>query len=265
MKRQVRSVIHRLVARGSTSLPALAPQTRVAHRRLRMVFPPAFPERTAGLFAIMRYLAADNVSGDVVECGVGRGVSFYVIGCFMAKLEHPGRLFGFDSFKGFPLPSAHDASARNASKGEWADTSPEHVRGHFIEGGIDDFFQARCRLIPGFFEETLTGTLPFSGISLLHLDVDLYESYRITGEVLGPLVAPNGIVLFDEYNQPSWPGATKAVDEMLEKGTRVLLYSRLMNKYLGLEAALWNRPTPALEELRSALQLERAAARPANA
>ena len=48
---------------------------------------------------------------------------------------------------------------------------------------------------------------------MLHLDVDLYESYWVALRRLWPHVIPGGIVTFDEYRQPAWPGATLAVDE----------------------------------------------------
>jgi O-methyltransferase len=259
IKRQVRSVLRRLVGENSAALPPLAPETRRAYRRLRMVFPPAFPERTAGLFALIRYLVDEGVEGDVVECGVGRGVSFFLLGSFMAKLQHRGLLFGFDSFQGFPTPSPLDASPRNPQGGEWAETSPEHVKAHFADAGLNDFFEERCRLIRGFFEQTLTGELPFTEISMLHLDVDLYESYRTSGSVLEPLVAGKGVVLVDEFNDPAWPGATKAVLEILRESTRTLFYSRLMNKHIAIEHSLWEEPTIPFLKLRADLQLAPAA------
>lgn len=255
MRRRIRSVLRHLVGDKSAELPPLAPETRRAYRRLRMVFPPAFPERTAGLCALIRYLVDERVNGDVVECGVGRGVSFFLLGSFMSKLQHQGRLFGFDSFQGFPVPSPLDASPRNPQGGEWAETSPEHVKAHFTDAGLNDFFEQRCRLIPGFFERTLAGELPFSQISLLHLDVDLYESYRTSGSTLEPLVAENGVVLVDEFNDPAWPGATKAVLEILSDSNRRLFHSRLMNKHLAVEQSLWDKPTTPFLKLSADLQL----------
>lgn len=226
------------------------------HRSLRMVFPPPFPERTAGFFTIARYLADENVAGDIVECGVGRGVSFFLIGYFMSRLGVSGRLFGFDSFAGFPAPSQYDQSSRNPRLGEWGDTSPEHVRQHFVEAGLTDFFDTRCRLVPGFFEQTLTGTLEFSEVAFLHLDVDLYDSYRVSGNILEPLVTRRGLVLFDEYDQPSWPGATKAVREILTKSDRILFYSKLMKKHIAIDSRHWAGSSPAVVRLGADLQLE---------
>ena len=52
----------------------------------------------------------------------------------------------------------------------------------------------------------------------MHLDVDLYQSYKLCLERLFPLVNSGGIILFDEYNEETlmkFPGSKKAVDEYL--------------------------------------------------
>jgi predicted O-methyltransferase YrrM len=69
-------------------------------------------------------------------------------------------------------------------------------------------------LIIGFLGQSLPeyrGLL--APISLLHLDVDLYDSYKVALENLWEAVSPGGIVIFDEYRHPKWPGATIAIDD----------------------------------------------------
>jgi hypothetical protein len=58
-------------------------------------------------------------------------------------------------------------------------------------------------------------TLPkYEGrIALLHLDCDLYESYKTALTHLYEKVAPGGVVMFDEYDDSRWPGAKIAIDE----------------------------------------------------
>ena len=52
-------------------------------------------------------------------------------------------------------------------------------------------------------------------ISLLHLDVDLYEPTKAALAALYPLVVRGGLVVFDEYALPPWEGETVAADEFL--------------------------------------------------
>src|SRR3989344_5450284 len=63
--------------------------------------------------------SVSGVDGDVVECGVGKGVSTQIL-VLLLNNENKGRKFwGFDSFEGFPEPTKEDASYRNPKKGEW--------------------------------------------------------------------------------------------------------------------------------------------------
>ena len=50
-------------------------------------------------------------------------------------------------------------------------------------------------------------------ISLLHLDLDLYEPTKVALEYLYPKVVPGGIVLLDEYAMEGFPGESEAVEE----------------------------------------------------
>ena len=50
-------------------------------------------------------------------------------------------------------------------------------------------------------------------ISLLHLDVDLYEPTLAALKAFYPLVVPGGLVVFDEYGLVEWPGESKAAEE----------------------------------------------------
>ena len=66
-----------------------------------------------------------------------------------------------------------------------------------------------CRLtVPKYVTEN-----PGLRISLLHLDLDLYEPTLVALKYLYPLVVPGGVVIFDEYGMVGFPGETKAIDE----------------------------------------------------
>lgn len=160
------------------------------------------------------YERIQQVPGDVVECGVGRGGSLFLLAYLMrANVHHHARtLWGVDSFQGFPEPTPEDASPRNPKEGEWYVTQ-EAVIALLEESGIDREAMGRgIRLIPGFFKESLK-QFPDRPIALLHLDADLYQSYRDALTALFPKIVRGGVVLFDEYRSVNFPGATKAVDE----------------------------------------------------
>ncbi len=160
--------------------------------------------------------AVSDVEGDVVECGVGWGRSLLDLS-ILVRLEERGRqVWGFDSFEGFPEPSPEDRSSRNVQKGEWK-TEIESVIEMMKSSGLDgEFVDYRITLVKGFFDRSLA---KYTGerIALLHVDVDLYQSYRDVLTAMYPKVASGGVVLFDEYlntmDTEKFPGAHAAITE----------------------------------------------------
>lgn len=166
-----------------------------------------------GLAAL--YTRVRSVPGAVVECGVGRGRTFLYFAYLIHAEGGTRELWGFDSFEGFPEPTDADQSARAPKAGEWSGISPGDIQTILKTAGISsDFIAKSVHLIPGFFEKSLA-RYSNQPIAFLHIDADLYDSYREVLAALVPFVSSGGIVLFDEYGEKAWPGATKAVDEFL--------------------------------------------------
>ena len=69
----------------------------------------------------------------------------------------------------------------------------------------------------GFFPDSFNGFN--EKISFLHLDVDLYNSYKNCLDFFYPLLVNGGIITFDEYDNTKWTGAKVAIDEFLKKKT----------------------------------------------
>lgn len=205
---------------------------RTIYRGLSNYYPARYVEKTIGLFQIFRYLKNNNIQGDIVECGVGRGVSIFKMGKISTILEMNKNIYGYDSFEGFPEPNIKDSSFRNPKKGDWSDTSKKHVEEHFSESQIlKDFFIKNVFLVEGFFDKSL----PISNhkeISFLHLDCDLYDSYKTCLKELYNKVTKGGIILIDEYKHPKWPGATKAIDEFGQTNDLNIVFSKLLDRYL---------------------------------
>jgi len=171
-----------------------------------------------------------NVEGDIVECGVSIGHGALL---FMLLSEYIGverTYYGFDSFEGFTDPVAKDENPPIAGKNFFA-SPPETVLRVLRDGSITDSrINDRVRLVKGFFDMTLP---TYEGkIALLHLDGDLYDSYKISLENLYDKVAPGGIIMFDEYHDKRWPGATRAIDEFFaDKSEQIVPHEKCTWKY----------------------------------
>ena len=166
------------------------------------------------------YLAANNVEGDVIECGVGNGqtLSYILFNLTYNKKHFHRRYIGFDSFEGFPEPSNEDNSSRNPKKGEWNHTNEEFVISNLNDLGFKDKNYRKVNFIKGFYEKTFQQEKnKVIKISLLHIDCDLYSSTKISLETWFDKVEKNGIIVFDEYlnSATEFPGAVKAIDDFL--------------------------------------------------
>ena len=166
-----------------------------------------------------------DVKGSVVECGVNQGYGVMSWCKFSAILEPVNltrRVYGFDTFEGFPSLSAKDRSSQSEHVKEGdlaADTEAELLQlakvfdstrflGHIpklslIKGDATE-------TIPKFIDEH-----PHVVISLLFMDFDLYEPTRVALEHFLPRMPRGAVVAFDELDNPLWPGETQAMLEFL--------------------------------------------------
>ncbi len=186
--------------------------------------------RIYGLIRLLEELR--DVPGDVVECGVGYGKSLTTLVFGVAVLRLERTVYGFDSFAGFPEASAQDLGPRVPAVGVptgWTKTAVELIRTIFRtdesrEDSLLREHQVGVELVSGFFADTLTARLP-EKIAFLHVDCDLYESTRAVLEECLPRMSPGGVVVFDEYRDRNWPGATIAIDEVCRaRGMRVAYF-----------------------------------------
>jgi hypothetical protein len=167
-----------------------------------------------------------HVSGDVAECGVFRGRTLLALALYLRQNRSIKRVVGFDSFAGFD-----DSIKMDIGMGG-ADTDENRKVGGFSNTSLE-LVLSRARLLAltnielaeGFFCTTLPKYCD-RRFSFVHLDCDTYSSYKECLTFFYPRIPPGGVVLFDEYNDPPWPGCNQAIDEFLcdkpEKPIRVV-------------------------------------------
>ena len=167
------------------------------------------------------------VKGSVVECGVHHGFGVMTWAKLSAILEPANltrRIYGFDTFQGFPKLSPKDRSAAS-----------EHVKaGDLLADSHDEILELaaindstrflghipKVNLIKGDAGQTIPAFVrdtPHLLVSLLYLDFDLYEPTRVALEHFLPRMPKGAIVAFDELDNPLWPGETAAALEVMER------------------------------------------------
>jgi SAM-dependent methyltransferase len=171
-----------------------------------------------------------NVHGSILEFGVYMGSGLFTFASFSTMLEpynYQRRVIGFDTFTGFP-----DYSQADLATGDRPDTLREGGFGvatdqyEQLREAIDIFdlnrplgHVAKLELVRGDVRQSIPDYLehnPHLLISLLYLDLDLYEPTKLVLELLYDRLVPGGIVAFDEINNPRWPGETRAYLEFFK-------------------------------------------------
>ena len=90
---------------------------------------------------------------------------------------------------------------------------------NYVENLLKGFkLTDKVKIFKGNFEDTLS-SVKDKNFSFVHLDCDLYSSYKTCLEFFYPRISKGGVILIDEYNDPSWPGCNKAVDEFIQNNS----------------------------------------------
>jgi len=164
-----------------------------------------------------------NVTGSIVECGVLHGgglMTFAQLSSIFEHLNHERKIIGFDTFTGF------------ANDGTIHDDKDYAKKGYLSADSYDDLIESsrlydlnrtlshipKVEIIRGDILETVPDYLqknPHTIVSLLFLDVDLYEPTKICLEHFVPRMPKGSIIVFDEINNKSWSGETTALIEQL--------------------------------------------------
>jgi hypothetical protein len=159
-----------------------------------------------------------DVPGDIVECGVFKGVGL-MYWLKLLQIYSPTsrkRVVGFDTFAPF-AGAMRDYEARSAQalldEAGFAGTTPERIAGYAADMGLGD----KVDLVAGDIAETAPRYVAENGgfrISLLHLDIDTYDAVTAALTALYDCITPGGLVICDEYAYRGW-GESDAVDEFL--------------------------------------------------
>uniref|UniRef100_UPI004048BAF1 class I SAM-dependent methyltransferase n=1 Tax=Yoonia sp. TaxID=2212373 RepID=UPI004048BAF1 len=166
-----------------------------------------------------------DTTGVVVECGVFNGAGLFTwaqLSNIYEPTNYTRKIIGFDTFSGFP------AVNENVDNAGVLASRPGDLRGSSLDElllSVEKNSHERhlshiqnIELVQGDFMKTADAYLaaqPQTIVSLLYLDFDLYEPTKKALEVFLPRMPKGAIVAFDEINCNSFPGETKAFDEVM--------------------------------------------------
>jgi len=177
----------------------------------------AEPRRFSKLISHLEFFnQTSSLRGEIVELGIFKGNSLFRWIKFRDLLENTfsRKIIAFDIFSDFPETDFEEDKIQ---------------RKKFIEeteGGVGISFEElnhilktqqlnhNLDIVKGNILKTLPEYLrnnPQLKISLLHIDVDLYEATNLAIELLFSHVVNGGIIILDDYG--SFSGANKAIDD----------------------------------------------------
>ena len=155
---------------------------------------------------------SNYLSGNLAEVGVYRGGSAEIIA--NAKFSEK-KLYLFDTFDGMPQVHENDNFCK---QGDFGETSYEQVK-----NGLRHF--NNVFVYKGVFPQQNSSFIENEQFALVHIDVDIYQSYKDCLEFFYPRMVHGGIMVLDDYNHEKCIGAKIATDEFLKDKKEKLVWS----------------------------------------
>jgi len=167
-----------------------------------------------------------NIHGSVVECGVNLGAGVFSWLHFSSILEpynSSRHIYGFDTFDGFKsLDNKKDSGGvylnqnfqKKFSNTLKKDNILESTKIHNQNRPLNHL--SKVSMIKGDMTKTFPHFLkknPHLIISLLHIDLDIYEPTKIVLELMKPRLVKGCVIAFDDLNAKEGPGETLALLE----------------------------------------------------
>jgi len=207
-----------------------------------------------------------NDDGDIFEFGVFKGSSLIAAAMILKEMGSKKKIFGFDSFEGFPGFSEKDelenfykykgkffdekfikkfekfkeikkmiTGLNNfdkisiSSSGNFSETSYDEIQKKIEYLKLDNI-----KIIKGPFSETVKKFFEKNEykISSANLDCDLYDGYKICLPIIYNNLSKYGFIHLDEYYSFKYPGAKIACDEFFkEKNIKPLKNKTRKNEF----------------------------------
>ena len=165
----------------------------------------------------IKYIIDKNISGNIVECGVGDGKMEHI---WIQELMQYGvrrNIFMYDTFAGLVEPSEYDYTCQdtkleikmdiNAVHNRWKESIINETTNwwcytplYAVQNKLNStgYPQEYLHYIVGDVMKTLDVFIP-PNIAILRLDTDWYESSKYELERMYDNVVSGGLIIFDDY------------------------------------------------------------------
>lgn len=179
----------------------------LAASRLPAVESMVVQTRFINLFILIKFFLCKLRSQNIVEFGAFKGGSAVFMATLLKEFYPQARMFSLDTFAGLPELTAgvdkppKDFLEINLARTRAAARSLGLNNLEFIQGLIEDTAPGACRRL--------------GSIGLAHIDVVLYGPSVFAQNIAWDHMTPGGYIVQDDALEPTCPGATLAVEEMI--------------------------------------------------
>lgn len=180
----------------------------LAAARLPQVRTMCTEARLMNLFLIIKFFLKDLTSQNIVEYGTFRGGSALFMAVLLKELYPKARVFALDTFEGMPEVNAN---VDLPPPDDFADTNLNTIRFTAEQLGLDN-----VEFVKGLIQDTAPGVYAKLGsVGLAHIDVVLHSAVKYAQDSVWEVMPKGGYLIYDDATEPTCPGATRAVEEMI--------------------------------------------------
>lgn len=167
---------------------------------------------------VAHYLMDNRITGAYLEFGVGQGRSAVAAVRAHSRANTITQFHLFDSFCGLPKLIGVDSLSKQFNEGDYSFNDVD-VKKFLVDHSVWD--QERIFLHPGWFQNTVEKWVATNNvaISVIHLDMDLYESCLTVLSAVKRLLRTGVVLMFDDwncFNASNLAGERKATMEWLQ-------------------------------------------------
>jgi predicted O-methyltransferase YrrM len=181
----------------------------LAASRLPAVESMVVQARFINLFILTKFFLAKLPSQNIIEFGAFKGGSAVFMATLLKEFYPSARMLSLDTFAGLPALKA----GVDKPPADFLEVNLERTRAAARSLGLTNL-----EFIPGLIEDTAQDACRRLGsIGLAHIDVVLYGPSVFAQDTAWEYMTPGGYVIQDDALEPTCPGATLAVEEMIRR------------------------------------------------
>ena len=181
----------------------------LAAARLPAVRTKCTEPRLMNMFLLVKFFLKDLASQNIIEYGTFRGGSALFLAVLLRELYPQARVYALDTFEGMPDVNAN---VDLPPPDDFADTNLDTIRFTAAQLGLDN-----VEFVKGLIQDTAQDVYARAGsFGLAHIDVVLHSAVQYAQDSIWDVMAPGGYLVYDDATEPTCPGATRAVEEMIE-------------------------------------------------